>query len=70
MKFLMTSNIDINWIEADSEEEAIVKFKEKLKFEKSGSAIKDFFLCNVIASDINWTMPRGFHVHKSEVTQT
>jgi len=70
MKFLMTSNVDIRWIEAETDEEAIDKFKEQLKFDKSGIAIKDYFLCDVLASDINWTMPKGFHIHKSEVKQT
>ena len=44
-------------------EEAIEKFKEMIKFEKEGRAVKDYYLCEIIAIEGQWgEFPRGFSI--------
>jgi hypothetical protein len=54
MKFLLSSSIDTERFEADSVEEAVKIYKERLRYRASGSACKDQYLCLVIAVHAEW----------------
>jgi len=62
-RYIRTTSIDSKTFEADSDEEAIEKFKELIKYEKNGHAVKDYYLAKIIAIHGEWIeFPRGFTV--------
>ena len=63
MPFLMCSNIDSQRIEVETQEEALEIFKSKVALEKTSIALKDYYLCKIIAIDGNWgERPHGFTI--------
>lgn len=63
MPFLICTNIDSQRLDAKTRAEAIEKFRKQVEKEKTGIAIKDYYLCEIIAIDANWNeWPRGFTI--------
>ena len=72
MRYLRCTNIDTKTVEADSDKEAVEKFKDMIKYEVAGgpgSPIKDYYLCKIVAVHAEWNeFPRGFTVISNEQT--
>jgi len=66
-RYIRATSIDSKTFEASSDEEAIDKFQEMIKYEKDWMAIKDFYLCKIVAVYGRWNeFPKGFTVISKE----